>query len=325
MRTAHMLQDLRFALRTLRKNPGFAIAAVLTLALGIGANTAIYTVIDSVLLHPIPFAEPDRLVAIYQKSPRSEKNSIPYLTLLDWQKQSQAFEGIAGWRSDGFAWTGHGDPENLMGLDVSENFFSVLKVQPLLGRTFTRDEDQRGGRRVLMLGEDFWRRRFGADRNILGRYMTLNGREYDIIGVVPRTIRLSQVNNTAQDDVFTPIGQFELFDFYSHGTGNGTLGIGRLKPNVTPAQAATELEAITKRLAAEYPEMGDSTAQIFSYRDDLVGNLQPILLALAAAVGFVLLIACTNVANLALARSTRRTDEFGIRIALGAGRKRIIR
>src|SRR5215471_8363139 len=148
-----MLKDVRFALRTLRKNPGFTCAAVLTLALGIGANTAIYTVIDNVLLHPIPFTEPDRLVALYQQNPRNDKNSIPYLNLLEWQKQSQTFEGIAGWRSDGFALTGRGAPENLMGLDVSENFFSVLRVQPIVGRTFTKDEDRRGGRRVLLLGE----------------------------------------------------------------------------------------------------------------------------------------------------------------------------
>jgi predicted permease len=321
-----MFQDIRFALRTLRKNPGFTCAVVLTLALGIGANTAIYTVIDGVLLHPIPFTEPDRLVALYQQTPRSEKNSIPYLNLLDWQNQTQAFEAIAGWRSDGFALTGRTGPENLMGLDVSENFFSVLRVEPLLGRVFTKDEDQRGGRRVVLLGEDFWKRRFAADRNILGQNLTLDGHEYTIIGVVPRTIRLAQTNNTFQNDVFTPIGQYELFNFYSHGTGDGTLGIGRLKPGVKLAQARAEMDVIMKGLAAQYRnEIGQSTAQLVSYREDVIGNLQPILLALFAAVGFVLLIACANVANLALARSTARTNEFGIRAALGAGRGKIIR
>jgi putative ABC transport system permease protein len=321
-----MLQDIRFILRTLRKNSGFTCAAVLTLALGIGANTAIYSVIDNVLLHPIPFTEPDRLVALYQKNPRSDKNSIPYLNLLEWQKQSQTFEGIAGWRSDGFALTGQGAPENLMGLDVSENFFSVLRVQPILGRTFTKDEDRRGGGRVVLLGENFWKKRFAGDRNIVGRTLTLDGHEYTVIGVVPQTVRLTQGYNSFFNDVFAPIGQFELFDFYSHGTGNGTFGVGRLKARVSLAEAQAEMDTIMKRLASDFPdEVRQSAAQLFSYREDVIGNLKPILLALGAAVGFVLLIACTNVANLALARSTRRTDEFGIRVALGAGRKRIVR
>jgi predicted permease len=320
------LQDVRFALRTLRKNPGYTCAAALTLALGIGANTAIYTIIDAVLLHPIPFAEPDRLVALYQKTPRSGRNSIPYLNFLDWRKQTQTFESIAGWRSDGFALSGRGDPEELNGMMVSENFFSVLRIQPLLGRTFTKDEDERGGRPVVLLGEDFWKRRFAADRNIIGQSLTLEGKDYEVIGIVPRNVRLTQADNSLQNDVFTPIGQYDVFGFYGHGIGNGTLGLGRLKPGVTVPQARAELDTIMRNLASEYrSEIGEATAQLVPFSEDVIGNLQPILLELAAAVGFVLLIACTNVANLALARSTHRTDEFGIRIALGAGRGRILR
>jgi predicted permease len=320
------IQDIRFAIRSLRRSPGFTFAAILTLALGIGANTAIYTVIDGVLLHPLPFSEPDRLVALYQRTARSDKNSVPYLNLLDWQARSKTFEAIAGWRADGYALTGRGDPENLLGLDVSENFFSVLGVQPILGRTFTKDEDRRGGRRVLVLGEDFWKRRFAGDRNILGQNLTLDSHDYTIIGIVPRTVRLTQFNDHFQNEVFLPIGQYELLEFYSHGTGNGTFGLGRLKPGVTLAQAQSEMDVIMQNLGDEYPdEVRPARAQLIRFSDDVIGNLQPILLAMAAAVGFVLLIACSNVANLALARSMHRVDEFGIRVALGAGHGRIVR
>ena len=322
---ANTLQDVRFAFRTLRKNLGFTCAALVTLALGIGANAAIYTVIDGVLLHPIPFPESDRLVAMYQKSVRSEKNSVPYLNLLDWQRQSQTFEAIGGWRTDGFTLTGREEPEQLSALMVSENFFSVLGIRPLLGRTFTKEEDQRGGRRVVLLGEEFWKHHFAADRNIVGQNLILDGRDYTVIGVVPRSVRFGW-NNSPSKDVFTPIGQYDVFEFYSHGTGNGTLGLGRLKPGATLEQARAEMDAIMRDLAAAYPDnVRGISADLVSLRDDVVGALQPTLLALGAAVGFVLLIACMNVANLALARSINRSDEFGIRVALGAGRGRIVR
>src|SRR5262245_11435099 len=168
-----MLQDLRFALRTFRKNPGFTCAAVLTLALGIGANTAVYSVIDGVLMHPIPFPDPDGLVVLYQAGTTSEKNSVSYPNLLDWQQRTQTFEAIAGWRNDAFTLTGRGTAEALIGAMVSSNFLSVLRVEPLYGRMFTKEEDQRGGTRVALLGEDFWKRRFNADRNIVGQTLTL--------------------------------------------------------------------------------------------------------------------------------------------------------
>ena len=162
------VQDFRFALRTFRGSPGFTFAVLITLALGIGGNTAIFSVIDGALLHPIPFPNSSRLVALYQKTPRDQKNAVSYPNLLDWQQRTQTFEGIAGVRNDSFTLTGRGEPEQLMGLTVSSNLFSVLRAQPLIGRMFTKQEDQRGGRRVVLLGETFWKRRFTGDPKILG-------------------------------------------------------------------------------------------------------------------------------------------------------------
>src|SRR4051812_43242955 len=173
-----MLQDLVFALRNFRKHAGFTCVAVLTLALGIGANTAVYSIIDAVLLHPIPFSQPDRLVSIYQKSELADKNSISYPNLLDWQRLAQTFDGIAGWRTDGFTVSAGGPPESVPGLAVSANFFSVLRVEPLLGRTFTLGEDRRGARPVVLLGEDFWKRRFAGDPKMVGSTLKLQGHDY---------------------------------------------------------------------------------------------------------------------------------------------------
>jgi putative ABC transport system permease protein len=199
--------DLRYALRKLAANPGFTFVAVLTLALGIGANTAIYSVIDGVLLHPVPFPEADRLVALFQKARNEEKNSVSYPNLLDWQKQSQTFEGIAGALNQSVTLTGHGQPEELLDILVSSNFFAVLRVNPVLGRTFTAAEDEREAAPVAMLGEDFWRRRFAADPKMVGQTLTLNGRPYTIIGIVPASVRLERDGNSFQNDAFLPLGQ----------------------------------------------------------------------------------------------------------------------
>jgi len=320
------IQDLRYALRILAANPGYTCAAVLTLALGIGANTAIYSVIDGVLLHPLPFPAPDRLVALYQKYRGSDKNSVSYLNLLDWQRQSRTFEAIAGQSDDSFTLTVHGQPEALTGEKVSSNFLDVLGIQPVLGRMFAKEEDQRGARPVVLLGEDFWRRHFSADPKIVGQTLTLDGRQYTVIGVVPAGVRMTRMGDSFANDVFVPIGQTEDPLFYERGVGDNTEGLGRLKPGVSLAQAQAEMSAIMANLAKAYPDDDAGTeANLVSFQGDVIGDLQPALLALAGAVGFVLLIACTNIANLALARSTGRSQEFAIRMALGAGRGRLMR
>jgi predicted permease len=322
-------QDVRFALRAFRKNPGFTFAALLTLALGIGANTAIFSVIDAALLHPIPFPEPDRLTILRQRTAHQDDSSVSYPNLLDWQQRTQTFEGIAGVRQSSFTLSGHGDPEQLSALTVSWNLLSVLRAQPLLGRMFTKEEDRRHAAPVVLLGEPYWRRRFAADSKIVGQALRLNGRDYTVIGIVPARVARLRLNNDpggfTPADVLTPIGQNDTDLFNSRGVGDNTTGLGRLKAGVTLVQAGVEMDAVMRNLGAEYAEDADMGARTSSFREDLAGNLEPVLLALGAAVGFVLLIACTNVANLVLARSAGRTQEFGIRIALGAGPGRLVR
>ena len=324
--TDSLWQDFRYALRGLRRAPGFTFAAVLTLALGIGANIGVFSVVDAVVLHPLPFSEPDRLVALYATSAKEDRNSISYANFLDWQAEIHTLDPFAAWRPEFFVWNDRGHVEQLAGQMVSAEFFAVLRVDPLLGRTFTRDEDRLGGRPVALLGEQIWRRRFDADPGVVGQSLMLGGGAYTVIGVVPDRVRVLQRNPSLSNDVFVPIGQYDDTVFRARGSGAGTVGIGRLKPGVSLAENAAEMTAIARNLERAYPDANRGVGvRVVPLGDDLVGNLQPVVLALFGAVGFVLLIACANVANLLLARSMARSREFAVRLAIGATRGRLVR
>ncbi|HEY6466540.1 MAG TPA: ABC transporter permease [Candidatus Acidoferrales bacterium] len=321
-----LLQDVRYAIRILAKAPGFTIIAILTLALGIGANTALFSVVDGVLLNPLPYAQPDRLVAIYTHTSTFDHSSISYPNFLDWVHDNRSFSGMAAFRGDTMNMTGMGEPERLRTEMVSGNFFSVLGVKPIVGRTFSQQEDQVGAAPVVLISEGIWKRKFAASPDVVGKSVSLNGTSYTIAGVIPGDFHYTSGNFRTDTDAFTPIGQWDGPLFRDRRTGMGMDAVGRLAPGVTLAQAQAEMDGIARNLANAYPDADKgSGVSMLLLRDDVVGNIRPFLLVLLAAVGFVLLIACVNVANLLLVRATGRAREFAIRAALGAAQTRVIR
>ncbi len=325
----HVRRDIRFAFRSLRKNPGFTIVAIVTLALGIGANTAIFSVLNGVLLRPLPYANGEDLVLVRQELPlaRAQRMSFSVSDIEDYRKQTHGFSSLVEYHEMSFVLLGGDEPERVQTGVVSWNFFDVLGVKPILGRTFRTEDEQHGADAVLVLSYDYWQHSFGGDATILGRVFQMNDRPHTVIGVLPPVPQFPQEN-----DVYMPTSAcpFRSADAFVANRNSRMMGVvGRLKPGVSLASAQSDLSVVADRLLQEYPESysksGGYRATAIALKDQLTENIRPTLWVLLSTSGFVLLIVCASVANLTLARLLRRDREISVRAALGASRLQLLR